>query len=210
MRKAVYLLLAISLISVGHCMETCMGYNTNVANIAAQYASCSGVTTDYLPTLTNWSYIFCLNAQKDKQHIKDITIVERRDQNLLAFFLYDQEKDLLVLSFRGTVCGASGANRKTDVNLDFKAYKEWGCKSGNCLVHSGFYDSYNLMKDELRATAKLLVKKYPSAQFMITGVSLGGSLAAIASYDIKMYLKSQGIAPNYLFYTFGQPRMGNS
>jgi predicted lipase len=44
---------------------------------------------------------------------------------------------------------------------------------------------------------------------MITGVSLGGALAAFASYDIKMYLKSQSINPQFLFYTFGQPRIGN-
>ena len=73
-------------------------------------------------------------------------IVERRDQNLLAFYLYDQEKDLLVVSFRGTVCGASNANRKTDGKTDLVSYKEWGCKKGNCHIHSGFYDAYNLMK----------------------------------------------------------------
>lgn len=114
------------------------------------------------------------------------------------------------MSVRGTVCGASNANRKTDGKIDLVAYKEWGCKKGKCNIHKGFYESYNLMKEEVRANAKLLAKKYPSAQFLVTGVSLGGALAAIASYDIKMYLKSQGIVPNYLFYTFGQPRMGNS
>jgi hypothetical protein len=44
---------------------------------------------------------------------------------------------------------------------------------------------------------------------MITGVSLGGALAAFASYDLKMYLKSQRLSPEFLFYTFGQPRIGN-
>jgi hypothetical protein len=44
---------------------------------------------------------------------------------------------------------------------------------------------------------------------MVTGVSLGGALATVASYDLKMYLKSQRINPYFLFYTFGAPRIGN-
>lgn len=147
MLKGIYVLLAISLVSVAECMQTCMGYNSNIAYLAAQYASCSGVTTDYLPALTNWGYIFCINAQKDKENIKDLIIVERRDQNLLAFYLYDQEKDLIVLSFRGTVCGASNANRKTDGKTGLKSYIEWGCKKLDCHVHAGFYEAYNLMKE---------------------------------------------------------------
>jgi hypothetical protein len=34
--------------------------------------------------------------------------------------LYDREKDLIVLSFRATVCGEKNANGKTDLNLAFK------------------------------------------------------------------------------------------
>lgn len=44
---------------------------------------------------------------------------------------------------------------------------------------------------------------------MVTGVSLGGALAALASYDLNMYLKSQGTSLSFIFYTFGQPRIGN-
>jgi hypothetical protein len=205
--KIIFLLA--SLLVLMQCGQSCLGYDTTIANIAAQYASCSSVTTDFLPEITNWNYTFCLSAQKDKQFIEDLSFVERRDKNLLALYLYDKEKDLIVLSFRATVCGAGNANGKTDLNLDYKLYKEWGCRFGLCRAHSGFLNSYNLMKEEIRTNAKLLTSKHPSAKIMITGVSLGGALAAFASYDLKMYLKSQGKSPQFLFYTFGQPRIGN-
>lgn len=51
------------------------------------------------------------------------------------------------------------------------------------------------MKAEIRTKAKLLTMKYPSARMMVTGVSLGGALAALASYDLKMFLKSEGRSP---------------
>lgn len=44
---------------------------------------------------------------------------------------------------------------------------------------------------------------------MITGVSLGGAVAAIATYDLLNYLKSLNIKPTFDTYTYGQPRIGN-
>jgi hypothetical protein len=186
-----------------------MGYDSSMAGLAAQYASCSSVTTDYLPEITAWNYTYCVSAQRERKYVQDLSFVERRDKNLLALFLYDQQRDLIVLSFRATVCGSNTANGKTDLNMQFKLYREWGCRFGLCHAHTGFLNSYDLMREEIRATAKELTARHPSARFLVTGLSLGGALAALASYDVKMYLKSQGVAPQFLFYTFGQPRIGN-
>lgn len=119
MRKQHHLclfLLIVCLLSHSYA-EQCLGYDSSEANIAAQYASCSSVTTDYLPEITAWNYTYCLSAQKDRRFIEDLSFVERRDKNLLALYLYDREKNLIVLSFRATVCGSGNANGKTDLNF---------------------------------------------------------------------------------------------
>lgn len=186
---AVISVLALALTAV-HCEQTCLGYDSSIAGLAAQYASCSSVTTDYLHEITAWNYTYCVSAQREREFVQDLSFVERRDKNLLALFLYDSERDLIVLSFRATVCGSGNANGKTDLNLELKLYQEWGCRFGLCRAHTGFLNSYDLMREEIRATARLLVRRHPSARFLVTGVSLGGALAALASYDLKMHLKS--------------------
>lgn len=145
-------LLSVLLISLTYlliftnCRSDRVNYDVTIAGIAAQYASCS-VTTDYLPEISNWTYVYCTNAQSIKSYIHDLKFIERRDKNLFALVLYDQQKDMIVVSFRGTVCGAGNANGKTDLNLEYKLYQEWGCTHGLCHAHTGFLNAYNLMKD---------------------------------------------------------------
>jgi hypothetical protein len=70
--------------------EECLGYDSTVAALAAQYASCSSVTTEYQTSITAWNYTYCVNAQPQKRFIRDLSFVERRGQNLLGLYLYDQ------------------------------------------------------------------------------------------------------------------------
>ena len=51
--------------------------------------------------------------------------------------------------------------------------------------------------------------KHENPKFLVTGISLGGALSAHASYDLSLYLKTYDLKPEFLFYTFGQPRIGN-
>ena len=44
---------------------------------------------------------------------------------------------------------------------------------------------------------------------MITGISLGAALAALASYEIASALKAKSITVPISVYTFGEPRLGN-
>lgn len=83
------LLLLVGIVS-GMESEGCLGYDSSMARLAAQYASCSSVTTEYQGYITAWNYTYCLNAQPQKRFISDLSFVERRKKNLLALFLYDQ------------------------------------------------------------------------------------------------------------------------
>lgn len=73
MERKVIILICLLVLST--CEDSCMGYSSKIANIAAQYASCSSVTTDYLHEITNWNYTYCVNAQNQKKYIKDLTFV---------------------------------------------------------------------------------------------------------------------------------------
>ncbi len=63
----------------------------------------------------------------------------------------------------------------------------------------------------MRNTTEDLIIKYKAKnpKLLITGISLGGAIAAIASFDLSVYLKFRGHNIDILPYTFGQPRIGN-
>jgi hypothetical protein len=101
---------------------------------------------------------------------------------------------MIVLSFRGTVCGDKYTNAKSDINFVPTSYwnKEIGgaCKVfTGCAAHRGFYKAYKALRDEVRNTAIEMVDKFqdPSLRFLVTGISLGGAMAAHASYDLSVY-----------------------
>lgn len=103
----------------------------------------------------------------------------------MALSLHDKEYNLNVLSFRATVCGQNNANAKIDANIVLKKYQEWNLKGSK--VHSGFYNSYLKLQSQVRQNAMELVKAYPNAKFLVSGISLGGALAALASFDLVNY-----------------------
>ncbi|MDD9863258.1 MAG: lipase family protein [Gammaproteobacteria bacterium] len=110
-------------------------------------------------------------------------------------FLAKREKDnVAVLSFRGTEEN-SWKDIKTDLN--FRFYKgEKGAK-----VHSGFSGALHHVKDEIREA--LMLRDLESYSLYITGHSLGGALAIIASKEFE----KDSLAA---CYTFGSPRVGDA
>lgn len=63
--------------------------------------------------ITDWSYAPCLKAQS-KDKVTEILILTGDDHYLLAFFAYDTQRKLIVLSFKGTVCGNNYINGLID------------------------------------------------------------------------------------------------
>jgi hypothetical protein len=57
------ILLALCIATLSYSQQNCLGYDASLANIAAQYASCSSVTTDFLSEISSWNYTYCTNAQ---------------------------------------------------------------------------------------------------------------------------------------------------
>jgi len=75
-----------------------------------------------------------------------------------------------------------------------------------CKVHSGFFDDWKDVREEvLNATASALAG-HAGAQVWVTGHSMGGAMAVFCALDIKIRLKPTFIG----LHTFGQPRVGNA
>lgn len=107
-----------------------------------------------------------------------------------AILVTHEADKIAVLVFRGTE--KDFKDIKTD--LDARFYTN----SDGTKVHNGFRDAYALIKDQVTETVNEL-KDY---KLYVTGHSLGGALALIATRD----LNSDCISA---CYTFGSPRVGS-
>lgn len=90
----------------------------------------------------------------------------------------------------------------------FKVQKTMSSNEFNSAkFHKGFARAYMSISKEVMTFIKRLHDRRPRPIYL-TGHSLGGALAAIASFDL--YLK-MGLGPNDVFVSsFGAPRVGNS
>lgn len=73
-----------------------------------------------------------------------------------------------------------------------------------CSVHTGFYDGYRLVSSTVKTAVQNLKAKYRGAKLVVTGHSLGGSLAILCAAELKTIFGTVDLT-----YTFGQPRVGN-
>jgi predicted lipase len=71
-------------------------------------------------------------------------------------------------------------------------------------VHRGFYYSYNTVDAIVKDMIQSFYHTYPSASLVVTGHSLGASLAGLCTAE----LVSSGFKVKST-YTFGMPRVGN-
>ena len=109
-----------------------------------------------------------------------------------AFLATSKKYRINILAFRGTEADIR------DIKTDLKATT---IEIDGCKIHSGFYQAFCTVKDEIEAALKLLQDNgYP---LYITGHSLGGALALCAT----KFLASDSLGA---CYTFGSPRVASS
>lgn len=102
--------------------------------------------------------------------------------------------NMLVLVFRGTE-----PDRVNDIKADLNAIQEQCDTSGK--VHRGFSNAFKAVESQIVET--LSRDEYKDTPLYITGHSLGGAIATVAT---KRLNHSGGHAATY---TFGSPRVGN-
>lgn len=110
-----------------------------------------------------------------------------------AFLAHNES--MYVLAFRGTE-----PTKIEDIRADIRAYKS-STQQGR--VHAGFQEAYDEVAADIEKHLNHGKWTWP---LYITGHSLGGALATVATQNLEQRIKSQIAA----CYTFGSPRVGNS
>jgi len=159
------------------------------------YASyCSrGEPTDLL----NWDCFFC---NKTFTRTNVVEKIFSDDAHNLFGYVVRTEYDI-VISFRGSQ--QSLENWITNLNFLKTDYEYGPC---GCKVHSGFYQGYMYLKDQIVPTIRSLKSKYPNLPVRVTGHSLG---AALATHCVADLMGVEKIPVDMLIH-YGEPRVGDS
>lgn len=140
------------------------------------------------------------DSEKEEQKLKEnieflkLKLVKTFDSNGTQAILVESD-EYIILGFRGTE-----ATSIKDIKSDAKA-TSIACESGG-KIHSGFNEAFNQVSIEIQST--LNEERFINKPVFITGHSLGGALATVATKKLK---HKGGIAA---CYTFGSPRVGDT
>ena len=153
------------------------------------------IETD-LKTFINGKQQLAVDAKKELVHhlaVADFVLVDEFNHMDVQAFLASRAADkIAVLAFRGTEKSLA----------DFKADLKAGTTEvDGSLVHSGFYEAFSVVQGEIKVAMDTLIADGYS--FFVTGHSLGGALALMATKYIVP--DSPGAC-----YTFGSPRVASS
>lgn len=131
-----------------------------------------------------------------KNELKDIEaeLIWTGDQNGTQCIIV-RLSDSYALAFRGTE-----ANSYKDIKTDIQANKIPASSDGQ--IHKGFYEAYQTIKHPLKSELRRLAK-IEDLPLYITGHSLGGALAVIATKDLHEEFKIAAC------YNFGAPKVAN-
>lgn len=119
--------------------------------------------------------------------------------DLQGYIGYLSSKKTIYVVLRGS---SSVLNWLDDFEIRLVDYTTW--PSCGCKVHNGFYKSAQGVTNKTLETVKILKKKFPTYNVVMTGHSYGASTAQL----IGMELEKEGI--NVEIYNYGQPRVGES
>jgi len=112
---------------------------------------------------------------------------------------YTPSQSTIYIVFRGS---ESIENWLSDLDIVLTPYDLNGCS--DCNVHQGFFNAEQNIIYSILTQVKNLKQQFPSYSVMVTGHSLGASLATLTALD----LQGAGIGPVSL-YNFGSPRTGD-
>lgn len=118
------------------------------------------------------------------------------DPDTSVFGYFGRLDNMYVLAFEGSQDWKDWlVNSQVIVLVPYKQYPE-------AKVHSGFWKAYNDVKSQIYAS----ISTHNVTDLFITGHSLGGAMATIASLDL---LEDPPQPLNIFTITYGAPRVGN-
>ncbi|KAL0586249.1 hypothetical protein ABG067_004098 [Albugo candida] len=145
--------------------------------------------------LLGWKCVACSHAGP----LQNTEVVSDSQNTFQGTVGYSSDRDAIVISFRGS------SNIKNWIaNIKFRkkrAYNEYP----EALVHRGFYELYQKVAAQVLASIRKIRHEHATAVILLTGHSLGGAIASICAFELKLL---HGLDAHAV-YTFGQPRLGN-
>jgi hypothetical protein len=167
--------------------------NEETAKWLYPYASTSYCNSDQI---NSWNCPVC----NDENKLEKIQYIQNNDQNLSGFIGYRDGK--IVISFKGIDGFASLAKEFNPTTVDMQLNN-----GQTAQVHSEFYSACQSIISNVVSSLETVKNEYPDASVYLTGHSLGGAVALLASIE----LESRGIVgwDKLNVYTFGQPRVGD-
>ena len=134
--------------------------------------------------------------------VKQVTKPCSGDALCSGFVAVSHSEKAIAIAFRGTEHFKQLVNEIRRILTEPKTRFEAGGK-----VQRYFLDALEVVWNDLRQYVDEKIKNNPSYKVWVTGHSLGGALASLAS-TLIMY-EGKTSRDNLLLYTFGQPRVGN-
>nr|CDX09923.1 lipase [Yarrowia yakushimensis] len=147
-------------------------------------------------------------------YFPNVELIQEFDDPLLLFdvsgyLAVDHNSQQIYLVIRGThsledVITDLRVTQAPLTNFDLAANISATATCEDCLVHSGFMQSYNDTFNLIGPKLDSVIAQYPNYQIAVTGHSLGGAAALLFGINLKV----NGHDP--LVVTLGQPIVGNA
>ncbi|PKY48462.1 alpha/beta-hydrolase [Rhizophagus irregularis] len=176
-----------------------LGSITAVPNLKrfAYYAAAAYIKAP----LQNWDCGEVCRETQGTELIKDFT----NDQlNTRGYIATDPEKELIIVSYRGTE-----PRSIRNYISDFVIYHDKWDPAPGASVHHGFLNAWEQIQPQVTDDLIKLVQEKPNFKVGFMGHSLGGALAAFSALDLIQKVPELANNERLFLATFGQPRMGD-
>eukprot|EP00842_Homolaphlyctis_polyrhiza_P002073 jgi/Hompol1/2867/HPOL_006200-RA len=167
-------------------------------------------STYCLEGLADWQCATCKALAT--QGTTNVSLLGDPINNSFGFVAVNPPSKLIVLAFRGTrnldnwIKDLMAAN-STGTNQTTRADAEFPGSPAESRVHMGFLAAWEFLRDDAIARVGWHLNQNPDYTILVTGHSLGGAIATMASVDLVT--RANINANKIIIMTINQPRVGN-
>jgi len=149
--------------------------------------------------LANWTCKWC-QADKATQTFQVTSVIYNQTENTQVYVGVNPYLQLIIVSFRGTVAESI---KNWEEDFDFTFVHPYPSQP-DVAVSNGFWKAYSSVSAQVLSATNALLVKYKGYGTVVTGHSLGASLATLAAIDIQPLQDT-----DVYLWTYGSPRTGN-